>query len=136
MLLDYPRKNANLAYAIKLKNRVVDRILLFVQNLYQFQRGTIQRTLAPHLSYPAAAKTRRALPPEFERTADKSLLRPLSSSSELGLSPSSLSLTVSCFLLHGCQVAPTDLDMQMSEMGPCPTVSSNDRKPSSISSTK
>lgn len=131
MLLDYPSKIANLAYAIKLKNRVVDRILLFVQNPYQLQRGTIQRTLAPHLSYPAAAKTRRALPPELERTADKSLLRPLSSSSELGLSPSSLS----CFL-HGCQVAPTDLDMQMSEMGPCPTVSSNDRKPSSISSTK
>lgn len=82
--------------------------------------------LAAHLSVPATAANIRLTARSFRRVSTSS---PSSSNSEL-----SLVFVCSSFLLHGCQVAPIFFDTHIYEIGPCPTVSSNDINPINISS--
>lgn len=81
-------------------------------------------TLAAHLSVDEAApaKMRRNPLPESDTVSS---LRPL---------VSELVWAASCFLLHGCHVAPIFLDTHTLEIRLCPTVKSKDINPNNISS--
>jgi hypothetical protein len=92
-------------------------------NIYKWPR----LTLATHWSVEfdeADAKKRRKVAPESDTISSFRRL----------LSESSSSSSISCSLLHGCHDAPTLSDTHIFDIGPCPTVRSNEINPNSISS--
>lgn len=92
-----------------------------VRLIYKVE-GDNGHTCSAHLSPPPPAKIRLAPPPTQRSLRRRS-------------SPASSNIFDSSLLLHGCHVSPTDFDIHILEIWPCPTVSSNDMNPSSINSS-